>query len=309
MCSDNGQVKFKPTEYKSETHPIWCPGCGDFGVLAALYQGLAKLDLPPENVAIVSGIGCSSRLPGYMNTYGFNAVHGRILPIATGVKMANPKITVIGTGGDGDGFSIGIGHIPHAARRNIDITYIVMDNEIYGLTKGQLSPTSQIGDITKTSAYGSIDRPIDPLTFMLGIGATFVARAYAGNPKHLTETIVKAIEHKGFSFINALSVCRTFRGLEQKQLLNEQIYYLEDESNHNPRNKADAWALATQEEGLPCGIFYQEEQPTYDALYKEVRRKAQTQDVLPVKELLQRYISRDGVSSLTPAKEKISLKN
>ncbi|HKJ66337.1 MAG TPA: 2-oxoacid:ferredoxin oxidoreductase subunit beta [bacterium] len=299
MSSENTQVKIKPADYKSDTHPIWCPGCGDFGVLSSLYRALAQLQLPPENVAVVSGIGCSSRLPGYMATYGFNAVHGRILPIATGVKMANPEITVIGAGGDGDGFSIGIGHIPHAARRNIDMTYIVMDNEIYGLTKGQLSPTSKTGDVTKTSVYGSIDRPIEPIPFMLSVGATFVARAYAGNPKHLADMIVQGIQHKGFAYIDALSPCRTFRGLEQKNLLDEKVYYLDEGSDHDPTDKNRAWELASRNNGLACGVFYKEDIPTYDERYKEIRENAQGKGMIPIKDIIQRYIPRDGTVART----------
>ncbi len=304
MSSENTKVKIKPADYKSDTHPIWCPGCGDYGVLSSLYRALARLQLPPEDVAVVSGIGCSSRLPGYVATYGFNAVHGRILPIATGVKMANPKITVIGAGGDGDGFSIGIGHIPHAARRNIDMTYIVMDNEIYGLTKGQLSPTSKVGDVTKTSMYGSIDRPIEPIPFMLSVGATFVARAYAGNPKHLADMIMQGIRHKGFAYIDAMSPCRTFRGLEQKKLLDEKVYYLDDESDHDPSDKNRAWELASRKNGLACGVFYREEIPTYDERYKEIRENVQAKGMIPIQEIIQRYIPRDGrVSRATASPE------
>ena len=285
------KAKFKPKDYKSETHPIWCPGCGDFGVLSSIHKSLSNLQIPPQDVAVISGIGCSSRLPGYMATYGFNTVHGRILPIATGVKMANPEITVIGTGGDGDGFSIGIGHIPHAARRNVDLTYVVMDNEIYGLTKGQLSPTSQVGEVTKTSAYGSVERPIKPVQFMLTAGATFIARAYAGNPKHAAEMIQLAIEHKGFSFIEVLSPCRTWLGIEQKSYLSEHIYYLEEEDGYDPLNKSKAWEVATEEDDIALGLIYKEDIPTYDQRYADLRQRAQEKGVPGVEEILERYIA------------------
>jgi len=283
------KVQFKVKDYKSDIAPIWCPGCGDFGVVNAIYRSLAELQLPPEDVAIISGIGCSSRLPGYMATYGFNTVHGRILPIATGVKMANPKITVIGTGGDGDGFSIGMGHIPHAVRRNVDMTYIVMDNEIYGLTKGQLSPTATRGDITKTSMYGSVERPIKPVEFMLGIGATFVARTYAGNPKHMADVITAGINHKGFAFIDAMSSCRTFKGVDQNTYLREKTYYLKD-TDHDPTDKAAALKIATDTDGLAAGIIYKEEIPSYDDLYANVQEKAQQRGVPELKEVLKRYV-------------------
>lgn len=290
MTENTITAKYQSKDYKSVVNPIWCPGCGNFGVLNALYRALAQLQLPPEKVAVISGIGCSSRLPGYMATYGFNGVHGRLLPLATGIKMANPEITVVGTGGDGDGFSIGIGHIPHAARRNIDMTYIVMDNEIYGMTKGQLSPTSPAGDVTKTSAYGSIDRPIEPISFMLGIGTSFVARGYAGNLKHLTGLIVEAIRHKGFAFIDALSPCRTFCGLEQTKRLKEQVYYLDEESGYEPVNKREAIELIAQENGFACGIIYKEDRPTYDELQGEIRKKAQARGMPSIANIFQRYI-------------------
>jgi len=283
------QVKHKLTDYKSDIAPIWCPGCGDFGVVNAIYRSLAELQLEPENVAIISGIGCSSRLPGYMSTYGFNTVHGRILPIATGVKMANPKITVIGAGGDGDGFSIGMGHIPHAVRRNVDMTYIVMDNEIYGLTKGQLSPTAHQGDITKTSIYGSVETPIKPVKFMLGIGATFVARTYAGNPKHMADIITKGIQHKGFAFIDALSSCRTFKGVDQNTYMRKNTYYVTEE-DHDPSDKDAALKLANDSDRFAAGVLYQEEAASYDALYANVQAKSQKTEVPQIQELLHRYI-------------------
>ncbi len=283
------KVTLKINDYKSDIAPIWCPGCGDFGVVNSIYRSLAELQLQPENVAVVSGIGCSSRLPGYMGTYGFNTVHGRILPIATGIKMANPEITVIGTGGDGDGFSIGMGHIPHAVRRNVDMTYIVMDNEIYGLTKGQLSPTAPQGDITKTSIYGSVETPIEPVKFMLGIGATFVARTYAGNPKHMADIITAGIKHKGFAFIDAMSSCRTYKGVEQNKLMRQNTYYLED-TDYDPTDRAAALEIASDTERFAAGVIYQEEAPTYDGLYADVQRKAQQKGTPEIQDLLQRYV-------------------
>ncbi len=290
MSENTITTEYRFNDYKSTVHPIWCPGCGNFGVLNALYRALEQLQLPPEKVAVISGIGCSGRLPGYVATYGFNGVHGRLLPLATGVKMAHPEITVIGTGGDGDGFSIGIGHIPHAARRNIDMTYIVMDNEIYGMTKGQLSPTSPVGDVTKTSAYGSVDQPIEPIRFMLGTGASFVARGYASNLKHLTGLIVEGIKHKGFAFIDALSPCRTFCGLEQNKQLREQVYYLDEKFEYDPGNKMDAIELITHETGIACGIIYKEVRPTYDESQGEIRKKAQARGIPPIENIFQRYI-------------------
>ncbi len=163
-------VNLTPNDYKSELHPIWCPGCGDFGVLASFYKAVSELHIPQEQLVVVSGIGCSSRFPAFVNAYGLHGTHGRALPLATGVKMAHPELQVVTVGGDGDAFSIGMGHLPHAIRRNVDITYIVMDNEIYGLTKGQASPTSPVGMERKASPYGTIEKPLNPLMLALASG-------------------------------------------------------------------------------------------------------------------------------------------
>jgi len=287
--AEKPKIQYKVKDYKSDTKPIWCPGCGDYAVLSSLYQAFAELNLPPHKIAVISGIGCSSRLPGYVATYGFNSVHGRILPIATGVKMANPDITVVGAGGDGDGFSIGMGHVPHAARRNVDMTYIVMDNEIYGLTKGQLSPTAHIGDVTKTSIYGSVERPVEPVNLMINVGASFVARANAGDPKQMTDLIVQAIEHKGFAFIDALSPCRTFRGIEQKKFINANTFKVQDHE-HDPTDKRQALEIADSKEGISTGLLYVEDRPAYDQLYSDLRQRAKKNPVPEIQDILQRYI-------------------
>src|SRR4030042_1310261 len=195
---------------KSDVKPIWCPGCGDFGVLNAMLKALGDLQLDPTHVAIASGIGCSGRFPAFVNSYGFHGVHGRVLPLATGIKMANPELTVFAVGGDGDAFSIGAGHLPHAARRNVDITYIVMDNEIYGLTKGQPSPTSPLGMEKKASPYGTYDSPLNPVAMVLSYGATFVARGFSSQPRDLSELIKQGVQHPGFAFIQVISPCVTF---------------------------------------------------------------------------------------------------
>ena len=192
-------------DYKADLHPVWCPGCGDFGVVAAIYQALAKLNLDPDNTMVVSGIGCSSRLPGYVNTYSFNAIHGRAIPIATGIKVANPALTVLAVGGDGDGFAIGTQHFVHAARRNVDITYVCMDNSIYGLTKGHVSPTTPTDEVTKTSPYGNIEEPMNPVLMALACGATFIARSFSAEVKTSVELIAQGIEHPGFSFVHLIS--------------------------------------------------------------------------------------------------------
>jgi len=260
-------MPFMPAkEYKTDAKPIWCPGCGDFAVLAALYNSFSSLDMDPTKTVIVSGIGCSSRLPVFVKSYGFHTVHGRTLPVATGVKMANPNLTVVVTGGDGDAFAIGGGHIPHACRRNVDITYIVMDNFIYGLTKGQTSPTTGNGSsghgfkLTTTSPHGQYEDPLNPLAMMLTYGASFVARGYSSKPKQLAELYNAAIRHKGFSFIQVLSPCVVFNKTYDE--LDAAIIPLE--GTHDPSDFQAALKLAFDTQTEHLGIIYQHEKPTLD---------------------------------------------
>ena len=207
----NAPVSLKGSDYKSDLKPVWCPGCGDYHVLLSMTKALAELQRPPHDVAVISGIGCSSRIPAYLNTYGFHGVHGRALPLGTGLKVARPELTVLVAGGDGDGFSIGGNHFLHACRRNIDITYIVMDNQVYGMTKGQPSPTTEPDWDSALSPGGTGLRPFHPLVIALASGANFVARTFSGDIKGTTQTLVAAIEHPGFSFVEILSPCVTFR--------------------------------------------------------------------------------------------------
>jgi 2-oxoglutarate ferredoxin oxidoreductase subunit beta len=198
-------------QYKSGYKPIWCPGCGDFSVLSAVTKALASVQRPPHEVAVVSGIGCSSRIPAYTTCYGFHGVHGRALAAGTGLKVARPDLTVIVAGGDGDGYSIGGNHFLHACRRNVDLTYIVMDNHVYGMTKGQASPTTEPDWDNKLSPGGTGVRSFHPLVIALASGANFVARAFAGDPNGTAQLIAQAIRHPGFSFVEILSPCVTFR--------------------------------------------------------------------------------------------------
>ncbi len=233
-----------PNDYKSPLKPIWCPGCGDFGVVQALYRALSAIGRPPHEIAFISGIGCSSRIPGYTTAYGFNSVHGRALPIAQGVKLANPDLLVVVAGGDGDGFSIGGGHVPHAIRRNVDLTYLVMDNQVYGLTKGQLSPTATRGLKTVTSPYGSLEQPINPLLTVLAYGAGFVAQATPADMPGMTTLIEEAIRYPGFSFVNIQSPCVTF-GEEEQQLRAHKAHMKPLASlGHDPANQLAALDLA-----------------------------------------------------------------
>ncbi|MGB9732811.1 MAG: thiamine pyrophosphate-dependent enzyme [Candidatus Micrarchaeia archaeon] len=256
-------------DYRSNIKPIFCPGCGDYGVLAALTKAMADLQLDPDNTVVVSGIGCSSSIPHDLKTYGIHGIHGRLLPIAEGVKFANKKLTVIGAGGDGDGYGIGLNHLIHAIRRNVDITYIVMDNEIYGLTTGQASPTSLMGHKTKTSPYGVIERPINPISLALAAGATYVARGFSGEPNHLAMLIENGIKHKGFALIDVQSPCVSFNELNTYDWFRKRIYKLE-EAGHDPSNFQKAMEKALEfdldNNKFPIGLFYKKEASTYEDL-------------------------------------------
>ncbi len=205
-----------PAAFKSAIKPIWCPGCGDYSVLSSITKALALIGRPPHEVAVVSGIGCSSRIPAYTSCYGFHGVHGRALAAATGLKLARPDLTVLVTGGDGDGYSIGGNHFLHACRRNVDLTYVVMDNHVYGMTKGQPSPTTEPDWDSKLAPGGTHIRVFHPLVVALAAGANFVARAFSGDPNGTAALIAQAIRHPGFSFVEVLSPCVTFRP-EQKE--------------------------------------------------------------------------------------------
>lgn len=268
-------TEYKISDYKTDLKPVWCPGCGDFGVLSSVHKAFSELQIPPEMIAVFSGIGCSSRFPGYTNTYGFNSIHGRAIPLATGAKVSRPDLTVVAVGGDGDGYSIGGGHFPHVARKNIDMVYIVMNNNIYGLTKGQVSPTTPLGDITKTTYYGNIDSPVNPIHYALAYDASFIARGYSLSTKHLVMLITEAIKHPGFAIIDVISPCVTFRGDEQYKTLKEKVKEIGPE--HDITDKVKAFDLAQdQEDGsIPIGIFYKKARMTYQEHIKEIQAKAQ----------------------------------
>ncbi len=260
--------------FKSDLKPIWCPGCGDFGVLAAAYRAFAELDLDPDRTVIVSGIGCSSRFPGFVTTYGYHGVHGRALPTAMGVKLANPELEVVAVGGDGDGFAIGGGHFPHAARRNIDITYVVMNNEIYGLTKGQVSPTSRTDQKSPTSPFGNVEQPLNTLAMAIAADAAYVARGVSFNTKQLTEMIVDGIKNPGFSFIDAYSPCTSFNNTTQ--LWKDDVFDLPE--SHDATNRAAAFEAAL-ESTMSVGVFYRHDKPTLVDRVKHLQEAAEPGDV------------------------------
>ena len=264
-------VEILPQSYKTDEHPIWCPGCGDFGVLSSLYNSLAGLKINPKDLVVVSGIGCSGRTPGFIKSYGFHSVHGRVLPVALGVKLANPSLHVIGVGGDGDGFAIGGGHIPHAARRNPGFTYLVLDNSTYGLTKGQYSPTSPVGFQAGSTPYGNIEQPINPLAMLIAYGATFVGQGYSGKPRELSDLITKAMEHKGFAFVNVISPCITF--YNTYKMMPARLGELP--KDHDVTNRVKAFELALQTDKTYLGVFYQVRQPTFEEGVANIIKSAQ----------------------------------
>ena len=266
-------VKLQPSDFKSHVKPTWCPGCGDYGVNRALQIALAELEIEPHNVAIISGIGCSSNLPHFNKTYGFHSIHGRALAIATGVHLANPEIVTIAAGGDGDGYGIGGNHFVHACRRNLDLTYIVMNNSIYGLTTGQASPTTPKGLTTKSTpkGYEIHEDPVNPISLAIVSGATFVARGFSGEGKHLANIIKQAIQHKGFAHIDVLSPCVTFQKNITYDYYKERIYKLK-EVNHDPTNFEEALKRAFETDKVPIGVFYKKEKPTYSD-YEPALRK------------------------------------
>jgi len=242
--------------YKGKIHPDWCPGCGDFSVLSALQTALFELGLKPHQVLVVSGIGCSSNLPGFINAYGMHTLHGRSLAVATGAKLGNHELKVICTGGDGDGYGIGGNHFVHTMRRNVDVTYIVMDNQIYGLTTGQISPTSVKGMKTKSTPHGSVENPINPVPMAIVGGATYVARAFSGKQKHMVEMFKGAIQHKGFALVDVFSPCVTYNKDNTYQWFNPRVKILEEEG-HNPADFNKAIERGYQwGDSIPIGLFW-----------------------------------------------------
>jgi 2-oxoglutarate ferredoxin oxidoreductase subunit beta len=262
-------------DFRNNVKPNWCPGCGDFSIQAAIQRAAANVGLEPENLAIVSGIGCSGRISGYVNAYGFHGVHGRSLPIAQGLKMANRELTVLAAGGDGDGFAIGMGHTVHSIRRNIDITYIVMDNQIYGLTKGQTSPRSAEGFKTKSTPQGSIESALAPLEVALAAGATFIAQSFSSNLKQLTAIIEAGMNHKGFSLINVFSPCVTFNKVNTYDWFKENIVDLEEIPDYDSSNRVMAMTKLMETNGMLTGIIYQDKsKQSYESLVPGFKAEA-----------------------------------
>lgn len=275
----------------------WCPGCGNFGILLSIKKALVKLKLDPKDVVVVSGIGCSGKEPHYIKTYGIETLHGRSLPVATGVKLANTALHVIVVGGDGDGYGIGMGHFVHAMRRNINLTYIVHNNEVYGLTKGQTSPTAPKGTKSVSTPQGSIETAVNPLVMSLAGGSTFVAKGFAGDIEHLSEIIAKGIAHRGFSHIDVAQPCVSYNPRMSYQWYQERVVKIEEQQEYNPTNKHWSYeqALRDQEEDkIPIGIFYHSDhdRSTYcDELPEDKNLPLVKQDItnIDVEHLLDAY--------------------
>ena len=245
-------------------NPAWCPGCGNFGILRALNMALVELGIEPHQLLLVSGIGQSGKLPHYTKGNVFNSLHGRPVPPAIGAKIANPALVVIAISGDGDGYGEGGNHFIHAARRNHDITYLVHNNQVYGLTKGQASPTSDFGFVTKTTPYGAVN-PVNPLALAIVSGASFVGRGFAGDVDHLSNLIKKGISHRGFALIDILQPCVSFNHKNTFEWYRERVYNLEDEDSYDPGDKKAALEKAQEwGERIPIGIIYNEELPVYE---------------------------------------------
>lgn len=280
--------------------PNWCPGCGDFGIWLSLKNAIVQLDLNPWEVVLVSGIGCSSKLPYWVKTYGFNGLHGRPVPPAEAIKLTNHNLTVIAIGGDGDQFSEGIQHWIHAARRNVNITLLVHDNEIYGLTTGQYSPTTEIGQKNKATPVPTVEAPINAMSLAISAGATFVARGYSGDTKQETYLMTEAIKHRGFSIIDTMQPCVTFNHHNTYEWFNKRLYKLE-ETGHDPSDikqaleVAETWPLRHlapdgYTEKIATGILYKTDRPTWEdgiPQISEIPLAKQSIDSIDVGKLIQ----------------------
>lgn len=258
-----------PKEYQSKVENQWCPGCGNFGILTAVKKTLVDLNLHPEEVCFVSGIGQAPKLPHYTKGNFFNGLHGRTLPVATGIKIANRKLVVIGIDGDGGAYGEGVQHMLAAMRRNIDVTYLVHNNQVYGLTKGQASPTSDPGYVAKMTPYGA-DEPLNPMLLALASDVSFLARGFCGDPNHLAGLIKAAVQHKGFALIDILQNCISFNKINTFAWYKQRAYKLDE--NYDPADKAAAWKKAAEwGDKIPVGIYFKQERPVYEDKWPQLK--------------------------------------
>ena len=259
-------------DYRSDDPVAWCPGCGNHSILEALKDSLVQLQKSPSEILIVSGIGQAPKTPHYLRCNAFNGLHGRTLPVATGAKLANHELTVLAVGGDGDGYAEGGNHFIHAMRRNIDITYLVHNNQVYGLTKGQTSPTSELGYVSRTTPSGSPAPPMTPLLLAIATNCSFVGRGFSGNKPHLTDLIKAAITHRGFAFIEILQPCVSFNRVNTFGWYKDRVYSIDDVEDYDPTNRNMAFARAQEwGERIPTGLFYQADRPTRDGKERAIR--------------------------------------
>ena len=276
MSSD---VRF--TDFKSDKQPTWCPGCGDFGTMNGMMKALAETGNHPDDTFIVAGIGCSGKIGTYMHSYAIHGVHGRALPVGTGVKLANPNLEVMVAGGDGDGYSIGAGHFIHAVRRNVNMSYIVMDNRIYGLTKGQASPTSREDFETSTTPEGPQQLPVNPLALALAAGGTFIAQSFSTDAKRHAELVQQAIEHDGFGFVNVFSPCVTFNDVDTYDYFRDNLVDLA-ETDHDPSDRDQAKEKILDSSKEYMGILYQDDESVpYEEKHGLTENMAEVEDGAP----------------------------
>jgi len=264
----------KPIAFNTGNMPVWCPGCGNFAIWNSIKKALANLELSPHKVALVSGIGCSGKMVNHVRSYAFHALHGRTLPVATGIKLANPELNVIVNGGDGDGYGMGVGHLVHAIRRNINITYIVHHNKVYGLTTGQAAPTAFEGTISKSTPFGVVDAQINPLIMAMSLGATYVARGYSGESEQLAELIAGGINHKGFAIIDVLQPCVTFGGEYKYEYYDERVEKMDEMPSPE-----DAIKFAVDNEKMRLGLYSKYDRPSYDERHPEISTDIRMKDV------------------------------
>jgi len=260
------ETKLTIKDYDSPERPTWCPGCGDFGILNAVKLALLQLNIAPHEVLIVSGIGCGSKLPHYLKSNGLHTLHGRSLPIATGVRLANHDLKVMVVHGDGDGYGMGLGHMMHAIRRNVDLVDLVQNNQVYGLTKGQFSPTSDPGYISKTSPEGTIEAAVNPIALAISAGATFVARGFAGDPKHLAGIIQQALEHSGYALVDVLQPCVTFNRVNTYDWYRDRVYKVEESNGYDASDPVAAFKVALEwGNRIAIGVLYRGRvRPTFE---------------------------------------------
>ncbi len=290
----NKKDNLKPGHFNTNVKPTWCIGCGNYGIWNAIKKTFVQLGLKNHQILAVYGIGCSGNGTNFLKTYAFHALHGRALPVATGAKLANHKLNVVVMAGDGDGAGIGGNHFMHTCRRNINLTYIIHDNRVYGLTTGQAAPTTDQGFKTKSTPGGVLEEPVNPVAVALTCGATFVARGFSGDVKHLASLFTEAIRHRGFSFVDVLQPCVTFNKKNTYEWYRKRIYNLQEEKNYTKSDLVEAFRRSKEdeEEKIPVGIFYQAEKPIYEDGLKQIERKPLSDHVISdidINKLLNNY--------------------